>query len=700
MARIFTTTYNKFKGVDFSSDAALVDKERSPTAKNIISDSAGMPEKRVGWRVIADVGDNGQAVHGLFDATIEGVTYFVAHIGSGIYLLDPEAGSLTLLYACRGAQRSAGLNLCGKLWILTGAEYLCFDGATVRAVSGMAYVPTTLISCSPAGGGTFFESINLLTPARINSFLADGTSTNYYVDSTDLTAVDEVWVDGYAYPMAGAILTEAAAGDGITTAFPLQSPLALSGCTAVVGGTAASGGFDSATKVFTFASAPAAGAVIMFQLTARYCWTIDYSSGKISFAHAPSAPAAGAADTVRIQFRKNISGYADQINHCGIITSFGVGSRDRVVTSGNPQYPNRDWTSAYNNPAYIPDDSYNVVGSEATAIMGYAPIGAYMAIIKADNGQDATIYMRSSGLDGEGNAMFPTVQGVSGVGALAPGVIGLINDEPVFLSSTGLFALTSDVITAERIVKNRSYYMDAWLVREPDLYRAISMRWRGYFIICVNDHCYILDGAGQKSYWERSSGDYVYECYYWENIPANCFLNHRALAGEELYFGTTDGRICRLNTDVEDMSRYQDGGRLQRRENGSVYLSGGVAIDAVWSTRSDDDGDPTRHKTMIKQGCAATFKPFARSGGDIYFRTDRDSSDVPITQRMDIFDFNDISFERFSFNTNDAPREVFFRVKLKKYKRLQIIVRNSNINEGFGLFGVTKHYVFGNFARR
>ena len=67
---------------------------------------------------------------------------------------------------------------------------------------------------------------------------------------------------------------------------------------------------------------------------------------------------------------------------------------------------------------------------------------------------------------------------------------------------------------------------------------------------------------------------------------------------------------------------------------------------------------------------------------------------------LDIFDWEDIDFSRFTFNANDAPREILFNTKVKKYKRLQVVVRNENVNEGFGVFGITKHFVVGNFAKR
>ena len=277
-------------------------------------------------------------------------------------------------------------------------------------------------------------------------------------------------------------------------------------------------------------------------------------------------------------------------------------------------------------------------------------------------------------------------QGVSGVGAIARGAIGLINDEPVFLSTAGVYGLTSNIITAERMVANRSYYVDPKLTKEAGLENAVACRWKGYFIIGINGRCYVIDGRQNKTYWQRSNGEYVYECFYWDNIPATCWMVRREPGDEQLWFGTADGRICRFNTDRSGLDRYNDDG---------------AAIVALWSTAADDDGDPTVQKTMLKQGCAVTLKPYQRSGGKVFFRTDRDAALREVREGfLDILDFNDVDFSRWTFNCNDGPGEIFFRQKVKKYKRLQIAVVNDSVNEGFGVFAITKHYVMGNFAKK
>lgn len=416
-------------------------------------------------------------------------------------------------------------------------------------------------------------------------------------------------------------------------------------------------------------------------------FTLDRAAGTITLPSAPAAPDAGASDGLVVQFPHTVEGYADRIDKCTIITTYGVGSNDRVVLSGNPDCPNLDWTSGMNDPTYFPDLLYNEVGSEATAILGYCRLGRSLGIVKEDNGQDSTIYLRTAELQDSEIAQ-PQQQAVAGVGSIAPGSFASLLDDPLFLSRNGVMAVTTNSYTSEKITQGRSFYVNNRLNDEPERERAEAVIWNGMYMLALpNGHVYALDGRQNKTYRSAALGDYVYEGYYFENIPASCWLNRRAGAEESLYFGTADGRICKINTDIEDMSRYSDDG---------------AAISAVWATKYDDDGTPAVLKTLLKRGCCVTIKPYARSSAEVYIRADRTGGHEKKVagKPMDILDFSDIDFERITFNTDESPQEIFLNRKVKNYKRLQIIVRNQEPNEGFGIFQITKHYVTGNYAKR
>ena len=615
-AGITRTQYAAFRGADFSTDPSLVESCRSPLCTNIVADGGGMPQKRLGWRTVQNLGDT---VYGLFGADFGGTVKNLAHAGTKLYVWADD-GTPTELLSGLPRHKSRAVFLAGKLWIVTGGGFYSYDGTEAKRVSASgAYVPTTTITRSPSGGGVSYEAVNLLTPYRKNAFQTDGESVTFTLDGEiDTSGTVRAWVWGEE-----------------VTAF-----------------------------------------------------TLDRAAGTITFASAPAAPDAGASDGLVVQFPHTVEGYAERIDKCTIITTYGVGSNDRVVLSGNPDCPNLDWMSGLNDPTYMPDLGYAAVGSGAMPIRGYCRIGSSLGIVKADDGSDSTVFLRSAALSEDGEAVFTLQQTIAGVGAVAPGSFASLLDDPLFLSRSGAAAITSSSLTGEKIIQNRSLYLNAQLTKEPSLPEAEAAVWQDMYLLAVPEgHVYVLHGRQTKTFRSAALSDFVYEGFYWENVPALCWYVRRSGANEELYFGTADGKICKFNTDIEDMSRYSDDG---------------AAISAVWATKYDDDGTPAVLKTLLKRGCCVTIKPYTRSSAEVYIRADRTGGHEKKVagKPMDILDFSDIDFERITFNTDESPQEIFLNRKVKNYKRLQIIVRNQEPNEGFGIFQITKHYVTGNYAKR
>jgi hypothetical protein len=134
------------------------------------------------------------------------------------------------------------------------------------------------------------------------------------------------------------------------------------------------------------------------------------------------------------------------------------------------------------------------------------------------------------------------------------------------------------------------------------------------------------------------------------------------------------------------------------------YSDDGQPIVASWMTRADDDGDFMSRKTMPKRGSGAMLKPFDRSSVRVYAVADINGDvvrqEILASASLDIFDFNDIDFGRFSFRTSHAPAVIPFDTKIKKYTTLYFVLESNRANEGFGLFGLIKRFVHGNYLKR
>ena len=118
----------------------------------------------------------------------------LVHSGTTLYKL--VNGEKEILF--EGLKPTNGQSfIYNNIWYFKdGLHYLRYDGETIKEVEG--YVPTTSIGRKPAGGGSTYEDVNMLSDYRINTFLADGESTEFYLDAKniDLDFIPEVTLNG------------------------------------------------------------------------------------------------------------------------------------------------------------------------------------------------------------------------------------------------------------------------------------------------------------------------------------------------------------------------------------------------------------------------------------------------------------------------------------------------------------------------
>ena len=692
--RTYSKAYTAFRGVDFTTDQAEVDDSRSPDSLNMICDDAGFPEKRVGWRVMAqfsgringihyaDIAGYGPVIlvhHGtqlseinpasmVTLSTIEDMTETAK--GGGIIHYEPTDGDpidlpsvdsvvmvdeLTLQNA-----PSAAFAHGGYLYLLDGKQFVRveYDELTskfkCRTVKSVATVPTT-------GRGGHYELVEDSDPAEYT-----WEPCSPYQEPNLLTAT----------------MYNTLAGDGVNTEFWLM----YKGCTI--------------TNVEKYVDAGEWEALSITYTTEE---DTDKNRTKITFDTAPEAHPDGAGiDNIRITFTTTDHEPApEQIEHCTICTRYGYFNDNRFFVSGNPDQKNRDWASAVDDPTYWELNQWTDIGSDQTAVMGYLHYGDVLAIIKEDDNQDAEIYIRTAAVQSDSSVLFPVQQGVKGVGAISKNAFVSLRDDALFYAREGVFAVAGTDASQQRTLQNRSYFVDRKLSQEVGKQNAVAVVWGNLYLLCFpsSGHCYVADARMQTGFNES----FVYEWFYWENIPANRFLELDGM----LFFGTDDGRLCKFNSDMQSNIKYADGLTRVPLTDGTLESeswTGGKAIKARWTTRPEYFGIMSRLKTMTKRGCVCMLKAVSGSQAKISVLVDGEARAYVETEDIETytivgFDFSNIDFANFSFGGLHNPQIVPLNRKVKKFQMLKLRFENDQERMNFGIYGVQLQYIVNNYIK-
>ena len=194
---LMTRTYGNFRGIDLLNPPNSVDLSRSPDCLNVwksYSDTqSNIIQTRPGLTKLVNLGN--EAIYSLYVFRND---IALVHIGTKLIKwvgFPSDKISVQVLKSDMRDNKSIMLFFNDYIYILDGSHFLKFDGTKLINLVNEAYIPTTTISRSPSGGGERFEDINLLSSKRKNSFLADGTSTEYVLDATTIDSVDKVWIN-------------------------------------------------------------------------------------------------------------------------------------------------------------------------------------------------------------------------------------------------------------------------------------------------------------------------------------------------------------------------------------------------------------------------------------------------------------------------------------------------------------------------
>lgn len=383
--------------------------------------------------------------------------------GDSVYLTYIEGEITEPIFVGMNERQSKSFVFNNRLYLIDGKSYLVYDGNAVRSVLDNAYVPTTYINIIPSGEnadiGKEYEQRNMLQPKFKHTFIADGVTTEFYMNENQLEEICEVKLYGEA-----------------TTEFTADLP---------------------AGKI-TFKTAPAK----------------PEDKGYAEFY-------AGVEITAKRTFT-SVSGVTEQrdniyelITECTIACIFD----NRVFFSGNPAYPNHVFycgrnITGYVDPTYFGIYNYMQDGVGLTPITGIIPVADSLMVLKGDTQQDGSVFFHTAQQTGEDltPVIYPSSQGLNGIGCLGACINFL--DDPVFVSRLGLEGVGQLSVRLERCIEHRSTLVDAKLVNQP-LEGAILEEWNGYLVLLVDGKIFLADSR-QK--YTSDLGTAQYEWYYLENI--------------------------------------------------------------------------------------------------------------------------------------------------------------------------------------
>jgi hypothetical protein len=198
---MISRTYANFRGADFRGEDINI--RRSPDCLNVWHDYREIESIRT-RPTMEKKADFTDTVYGIFFYNGQ----MLVHCGTTLYKV--VNGVKTVLFSGLNRNETNSFIFKNVWYFMDGKHYLQYDGSTVKAVEG--YVPTTSIGRKPAGGGKIHQDVNMLSDYRINTFLGDGESTEFVLDTQGIDdEYIEVLVNGTE------VVAQAVGEDGVVT---------------------------------------------------------------------------------------------------------------------------------------------------------------------------------------------------------------------------------------------------------------------------------------------------------------------------------------------------------------------------------------------------------------------------------------------------------------------------------------------------
>ena len=376
-------------------------------------------------------------------------------------------------------------------------------------------------------------------------------------------------------------------------------------------------------------------------------YTASTTNGTVTF---DSAPAAGTS-TIEIEYTV-ASDYANEVKAMHFSELFNGTQDTRVFLYGDGS--NKALYSDIDHDGqaradYFPDQNIVRVGEENTPITSL--IRHYSALIAFKSNSTYSIqYGNITLATGDIIPAFYVSPINRSIGCEAEGQAQLVLNNAVTLFGQDCYEW-----------RNTSRYGTV-LTRDERQAKRISDRVYATLHGFDTKSCITFDDNYHQEYYVCSPDGkalvYGYAAdawYYYTGFPMHRPFSFR----NELYYGSTDGCIVKVSTDYT----------YDKPGSGNTVN----AIDCYWESGSMSFGTDYQRKNSAMLWIG--IKPEASASIWVTALTDKEATYATKDVTYEMFDFEHINFEHFTFSTNDKPQMKRLKIKPKKFVFYKLILK-------------------------
>ena len=94
------------------------------------------------------------------------------------------------------------------------------------------------------------------------------------------------------------------------------------------------------------------------------------------------------------------------------------------------------------------------------------------------------------------------------------------------------------------------------------------------------------------------------------------------------------------------------------------------------------------------------MQPYTRSGAEVHYASDKSDERLVRSVDVDILDWDDVDFDRWTFSTLDRPSVNNVGKRERKVKLFQVCVYNARRDEPMGVYAIHINYKVGGKVKR